>query len=344
MLLESFHVLIIAAVVLLINSEKYDILHISDIDGFFDPVLVKTGMRVGGIGRLLACRYANDLSMLFITGNFIRPPYSTNPNRPLLEAGVLALLKPTAFSLGSNEFQLDIDNFQKLQKYISGTISTSYDIPKTTKSLKHNKLVILSIAHEEYYNYPLLSTANVFHSPKLVEALNERINHYNETEETGLFFVAIGCTGITLATQIAIEVVGISVVISGCSRTMQWNGLEPPPEGIPLDSEYPLQIKNKAGKDVLIAHSYGEEVDNHDVTQTHDDMSSEIPPSTNSIHGQKTNSDIVESLVDQTTVGSTSVDATPAPVKTISRTTESCNPLNSTGGFELLSDAYDPAL
>ncbi|GJQ66028.1 hypothetical protein Trydic_g4118 [Trypoxylus dichotomus] len=52
----------------------------------------------------------------------------------------------------------------------------------------------------------------------------------------------------------------------------------------------------------------GEEVDDHDVTQTHDDVSNEITPS--SFHGQKTNSGINESLVDQTTVGSISVDAT----------------------------------
>ncbi|GJQ70636.1 hypothetical protein Trydic_g23026 [Trypoxylus dichotomus] len=103
-------------------------------------------------------------------------------------------------------------------------------------------------------------------------------------------------------------------------------------------------LESQTGALVKFLKPIGDEVDDYDVTQTHDDVSDEITPSTSSIHGQKTNSDINESLVDQTTVGSISVDAIPVPVKTISRTTESCNSLNSTGRFELLSDACDPAL
>ncbi|XP_071057042.1 uncharacterized protein [Onthophagus taurus] len=106
-------------------------------------------------------------------------------------------------------------------------------------------------------------------------------------------------------------------------------------------------LESQTGALVKFLKPRGEEVDDHDVTQTYDDVSNEITPtSTSSIHGQKTNSDINESLVDQTPVRSISVNASLAPIKTISssRTTESCNPLNSTGGFELLSDAYDPAL
>ncbi|GJQ73333.1 hypothetical protein Trydic_g13702 [Trypoxylus dichotomus] len=103
-------------------------------------------------------------------------------------------------------------------------------------------------------------------------------------------------------------------------------------------------LESQIGAFVKFLKPIGEEVNDHDVTQSRDEVSNEITPSTSSIHGQKTNSDIDESLVDQTTAGSISVNATPTPVKTISRTTESSNPLNSTGGFELLSDANDPAL
>ncbi|GJQ88099.1 hypothetical protein Trydic_g13109 [Trypoxylus dichotomus] len=88
-------------------------------------------------------------------------------------------------------------------------------------------------------------------------------------------------------------------------------------------------LESQTGAFVKFLKPIGEEVDDHHVTQTHDDVSNEITPSTS---------------VGQTTVGSISIDATPAPVKTISRTTESCNPLNLTGGFELLPDAYDPVL
>ncbi|GJQ69460.1 hypothetical protein Trydic_g6568 [Trypoxylus dichotomus] len=106
-------------------------------------------------------------------------------------------------------------------------------------------------------------------------------------------------------------------------------------------------LESQTGALVKFLKPIGEKVDDHDVTQTHDDVSNEITPSTSSIHGQKTNSDINESLVDQTTVGSISVDATPAPVKTISRTTESCNPLNSTAQHNIAfrgsnSKLYEP--
>ncbi|GJQ78421.1 hypothetical protein Trydic_g11542 [Trypoxylus dichotomus] len=85
-------------------------------------------------------------------------------------------------------------------------------------------------------------------------------------------------------------------------------------------------LESQTGALVKFLKPIGEKVDDHDVTQTHDDVRNEITPRTSSIHGQKTNSDINESLVDPTTVGSASVDVTSASVKTISRTTESCNP------------------
>ncbi|GJQ71863.1 hypothetical protein Trydic_g14258 [Trypoxylus dichotomus] len=82
-------------------------------------------------------------------------------------------------------------------------------------------------------------------------------------------------------------------------------------------------LESQTGALVKFLRPIGEEVDDHDVTQTHDDTRNKITPRTSSIHAQKTNSAINESLVDQSTVGSASVDATSAPDKTISRTTES---------------------
>ncbi|GJQ84507.1 hypothetical protein Trydic_g15407, partial [Trypoxylus dichotomus] len=131
----------------------------------------------------------------------------------------------------------------------------------------------------------------------------------------------------------------LNVIIRECNEYAQ-SGFDKQKKKVKRDKF----LESQTGALVKFLKPIGEEVDDHDVTQTHDDVSNEITPSTSSIHGQRTNSDINESLDDQTTVGSISVDTTPAPVKTIPRTTESCNPVNSTGGFELLSDAYDSAL
>ncbi|GJQ65021.1 hypothetical protein Trydic_g23197 [Trypoxylus dichotomus] len=94
-------------------------------------------------------------------------------------------------------------------------------------------------------------------------------------------------------------------------------------------------LESQTGALVKFLKPMGEEVYDHDVTQTHDDVRNEITPRTSSIH--------------RTTVGSIGVDTTPAPVKTISRTTESCNPsktfnwwvenINDTGS-QLANEGY----
>lgn len=163
-------------------------------------------------------------------------------------------------TLGETELNLEIMTFHRVLDRIEfPIISTNMEIPETVQYHEINQtgVIIMSYTPEESKELPLGMTSGTFFVKNMTEALNEQINILKSSNATRKFvFIASGCAGISVAKKIAERVADLDVVLSGCSRTMQWNDGEAP-DGIEIDSPYPLEVTNAVGRKVLIAHTYG---------------------------------------------------------------------------------------
>lgn len=248
-----------------VNLEAYTIFHASDFSGRFGPIRTRTGALVGGLARLHGYLSGRDTSRygkikFIFTGNFIRQPYSTRPNRVLIERQLIEKIKPDVVTLAYNEYHLEISNYERYShNFPFPVVSSNLDMYNSKKDyqIDEGSLVIMSFVPDHYQSFPLVFTSGYIEMPKMLDVLGQRIEEYKKNNpHKEMIFIATGCAGIDVAKNIADNVSDIDIVISGCSRTMQWNEGEPP-EYIKKDSGYPLLYETTSGKTVLIAHSYG---------------------------------------------------------------------------------------
>lgn len=247
----------IFSVVVLILAKNVTIFHSSEFNGEFYPIRTRTGAYVGGFARLLYYLDKNRDGFYLMAGNIIHQPYSTHLERIEIESELLSILKPTAICLAYNEFRLTAENFDIYkEKFNFPVVSTNFRLHNSSVDVVlSNDIVVMSYAHNDFKYQPLIQTSDNIQVEDMIYSLNKRIEFHKKNNQP-MIFIAVGCFGIDTAKDIAKNVNGIDIVISGCSKIMQWNEGDPP-ENIKKDSEYPLVYKSKQGKRVLIAHTYG---------------------------------------------------------------------------------------
>lgn len=233
---------------------NYVLTHASSFNGIYEPVLSRNGNLVGGLPRLYS--YVRDKPFI-LSGDLIRKSLTTGMNRLYVDRDVVALLKPSVYVLGVNEFHLTPESYTLIANQSEVTIScVNVELPLTATDvkLKNSEIIVMGYCPTARQHFPLVSMNNLVpYDP--IETLTKKIASYERTGKKHIY-VAAGCAGYDLAKKIAEHVDGVDIVISGCSHFMQWNG-EEPPDNIPKNSSYPAIVVGAHDRKVLLAHSYG---------------------------------------------------------------------------------------
>ncbi|KAK9758958.1 hypothetical protein QE152_g255 [Popillia japonica] len=249
--------LIFIELTVLVFTKELVILHSSSFEGRFSAMRARSGMRVGGLPKLQPYLQKHKHGSYIMVGGFVRKPYSTSPARVVIESELMQQLNPIAVSLGPTEFNLEIESFMEYTaSFTFPVVSTNFDIRNCKVDYVTDDIIVMSYAPRSNLDEMLMQTAGIYTAEGMIEALKKRIKFHKNNTAGKKVFIATGCDGINTAIDIAENVPGINVVLSGCSKTMQWNEGEPP-EYIRKDSEYPLVYETKDGRTVLIPHTYG---------------------------------------------------------------------------------------
>lgn len=161
--------------------------------------------------------------------------------------------------MGKEEFEVAVKD---LEWYIANTLNVvvSANLECIKKNMPQQRVIIrngVKIVIIGYTDDPSrITPTDLFQFKRIIQSLNEKAHEIQLSSSKMGLIVAAGCTGIELAIKIAQQTSFIDIIFSSCSRSLMWHDEDPPKDMYKYGS-YPMKTKNRDGRIVLIAHSFG---------------------------------------------------------------------------------------